>query len=65
MGERRRRDPGVEGCLVAPPGDDQPDLPVVVGLEQLEALEPVGTVDGARSVWRIAGPVRRPIPPGR
>ena len=39
-------DPRLERVLVAPPRQHQPLVAVVGGPEQLEALEPVGVVDG-------------------
>ena len=38
-------EPGLEGGLVPPAGDDQPLVAVVGRLEQLEALEALGLVD--------------------
>src|SRR6476619_2743969 len=45
--ERRRRDPGIERCFIAPAGDDEPSGPVVGRFEELESLEPVLVVHRA------------------
>ena len=47
MGECWRRDPGLEGILVAPAGHDQPLSTVVGGPEQFETLEALLVVDRA------------------
>src|SRR3954469_23916544 len=44
--ERGRLDPRLERSLVAPSGDDEPRGPLVVGAQQLEALESVLIIDG-------------------
>lgn len=49
VGEGRRGDPGLEGRLVAPAGDDEPGRAAVRWAEQLEPLEAVGVVHGSRS----------------
>ena len=46
IGERRRGDPCSEGILVTPTSDDEPLVTAVGGLEELETLEAIGSVDG-------------------
>jgi hypothetical protein len=46
VGERVRVQPGLERLLIAPAGEDQPLLPPISGLEQLETFKSIGIVDG-------------------
>jgi hypothetical protein len=53
--EGRRVDPGLKSSLIAPACDHQPGRPVVRGLEQFEALEPLLIVHSSRSCGEPVG----------
>ena len=55
IGEGRRGHPRVERILITPAGDDQPLITTISGLEQLEPLEAVLTVDGASTGSKPVG----------
>jgi hypothetical protein len=58
LGERLRSQPGLEGLLVAPPGDHQPLIPVIGRLQQFVTLESVRIVNGSGACGESVGRTR-------